>query len=166
MGFEKTLKREVGIAAIYMLCLAKHVHGRFTDHLDQRHAANLLLAGSEPAQRKSALTSTNQGTTQPDAARDHGAISTCSLSPMASSCLFPSHHGLSPTGARPIAHIFLFLRIPRNREASSSACECFLSEIVTALCEIPTFSRLISIEALALSRNMIKCDNLTRLRSI
>lgn len=35
MGFEKTLKREVGIAAIYMFCLAKHVHRRFTDHLDQ-----------------------------------------------------------------------------------------------------------------------------------
>lgn len=158
-GFRKVLNMEVGRAPIYMFWLGKAINSRFTDHLDGCIALTRFGPGISAVPGKTTPISANQRRTQPSAATDHAVTPTV----VVQSSTSPPHcaHPPSPTTVGfAIAHILEFIADGRE---SWSESECAFRGSVNVLCEAHVFPRVTLINARVLSRDMIKCDNSTRL---
>lgn len=141
----------------------KSINSRFTDHLDGCIALTRFRPRISTLQGKTTSISANQRRTQPSAAtRSRGNSNQDQLwwfNPRRP--LLNCAHPLSPTTVGfGIAHILAI--VAEGRESSSDR-ECRFRDSVNVLCEACIFPRAIPIDTLLLSRDMIKCDNSTRL---
>ena len=149
---------EVGRAPIYMFCLAKAINSRFTDHLDQCIELTRFRPEVSTLPGKTKSIWTNQRRTQPSAATDHAVTPTVVVQ-FSTSLLIALTRSPTTVGSG-IAHILAFVA---NGRESSLDCECAFKCSVNVLCETHIFPGVIPINARLLSRDMIKCDNSTRL---